>query len=207
MLSNDCGNYYVATKIIPMFLNNIIPVDKVEVRKEVLKTHFSCDLEKCKGACCTFESEYGAPLDEEEVKIISGILPSVLPYLPEKHREKIEKDGFYIYKSRELMTNSIENKACVFVFYDNGIARCGIEKAYFDGKTDFRKPLSCHLFPIRITKFGVDILRYERFSECGPALKKGEQENITIAGFCREALERKYGSKWYSELKDKMESK
>lgn len=190
-----------------MFLNNIIPVDKVEVRKDVLETHFSCDLEKCKGACCTFESEYGAPLAEEEIKIINDILPAVMPYLPEEHKKKIEKEGFYIFKSRELMTNSMDHKACVFVFYENNIARCAIEKAYFDGKTDFRKPISCHLFPIRITRFGNDVLRYEQFSECGPALKKGEEVHITVAEFCHEGLERKYGRKWYSELKDKMESK
>lgn len=188
-----------------MFLNNVVPVEDVEVRKEVLKTHFSCDLEKCKGACCTFESEYGAPLDEEEVKIIGEILPKVLPYLPDNHRKQIEKKGFYKYIHKELMTNSLDNKACVFVYYENSIAKCAIEKAFFDGKTDFRKPVSCHLFPIRITKFGNDILRYEKFSECEPALEKGKQENITIAEFCGEALERKYGRKWYSALKEKTE--
>jgi hypothetical protein len=188
-----------------MFLNNIVPVKDVEVRKEVLKTRFSCDLEKCKGACCTFESEYGAPLQEEEIKIIGDILSKVLPYLPEEHRKQIEKEGFYKYKNRELMTNSLDNKACVFVFYEDGIARCGIEKAYFDGEIQFRKPVSCHLFPIRISKFGNEILRYEKFSECESALKKGKEENITIAEFCGEALERKYGRKWYSALKEKIE--
>lgn len=198
-------NCYLATKIIPMFFNNIVPVEDVEVRKEVVKTRFSCDLEKCKGACCTFESEYGAPLHEEEVKIIGEILYKVMPYLPDEHKKIIENEGFYKYWNKELMTNSLDNKACVFVFYENGIAKCGIEKAYFDGKTDFRKPISCHLFPIRITKFGADVLRYEKFSECGPALEKGEKENITIAEFCGEALERKYGRKWYSALKEKIE--
>jgi len=188
-----------------MFLNNIVPVEDVEIRKEVLKTHFSCDLEKCKGACCTFESEFGAPLQEEEIKIIGDILPQVMPYLPQEHRERIENEGFFKFKSKELMTNSIDNKACVFVFYENSIARCGIEKAYFDGKTNFRKPVSCHLFPIRISKFGNDILRYEKFRDCEPALKKGEEENITIAEFCGEALERKYGKKWFSALKEKIE--
>ena len=187
------------------FNNNIVPVEDVEVRKDVLKTRFSCDLEKCKGACCTFESEYGAPLHEEEVKIIGAILPEVMPYLPEEHKKIIENEGFYRYKSSELMTHSLDNKACVFVFYENGIAKCGIEKAFFDGKTDFRKPISCHLFPIRITKFGSDVLRYEKFSECKPALERGEQENITVAEFCGEALERKYGRKWYSALKEKIE--
>jgi hypothetical protein len=188
-----------------MFFNNIVSVEDVEVRKDVVKTRFSCDLEKCKGACCTFESEYGAPLLEEEIKIIAGIVPKVMPYLPEGHREIIEKEGFYWYRNKDLMTNSLDHKACVFVYYENTIAKCGIERAYFDRKTDFRKPISCHLFPIRITKFGADVLRYEKFSECAPALVKGEEENITIAEFCGEALERKYGRKWYSALKEKIE--
>lgn len=188
-----------------MFFNNILPIGDVEVRKDVVKTRFSCDLEKCKGACCTFESEYGAPLHEDEIKIIGEILPKVVPYLPDEHREVIENEGFYRYRNKELMTNSLDNKACVFVYYENTIAKCGIEKAYFDGKTDFRKPISCHLFPIRITKFGADILRYEKFTQCAPALVKGDQENITIAEFCGEALERKYGKKWYSALKEKIE--
>jgi Protein of unknown function (DUF3109) len=186
-----------------MFLNNIVPVEDVEVRKEVLKTRFSCDLQKCKGACCTFESHYGAPLMEEEIDIIGQILPIVKKYLPEEHIRIIENDGFYKFIDKELMTNSLNNKACVFVYYENGIAKCGIEKAYIEGKTDFKKPISCHLFPIRISKFGKEILRYEKFSECSPALKKGEEENITVAEFCGEALERKYGKKWYSVLKDK----
>ena len=122
-----------------------------------------------------------------------------------EHRKVIEDEGFFLYKSKELMTNSLDNKACVFVFYDNGIAKCGIEKAFFDGKTDFRKPISCHLFPIRISKFGGDVLRYEKFSECAPALEKGEVEKITVAEFCGEALQRKYGRKWYSALKEKVE--
>ena len=105
-----------------MFLNNIVPVEDVEVRKEVVKTHFSCDLEKCKGACCTFESEYGAPLAEDEIKIIGEILHKVMPYLPDEHKKVIENEGFYKYRNKELMTHSLDKKACVFVYYENEIA-------------------------------------------------------------------------------------
>lgn len=184
-----------------MFASNIIPIEDVLVRKEIFETRFSCDLEKCKGACCTLESDFGAPLLPDEVVKIREILDTVFEYLPEEHKKIIEKSGFYDMHDDEFMTKSVNNKACVFVFFDNGIAKCGIEKAFFDGKVDFRKPISCHLFPIRISRFGGEVLRYEKFSECTPALNKGKEENITIAEFCEDSLTRLYGSKWYSEFK------
>jgi hypothetical protein len=95
----------------------------------------------------------------------------------------------------------VENKECVFVYYEDDIARCGIEKAYNNDKTDFKKPISCHLFPIRISDFGGDVLRFEKIDECKPALEKGVEENITIAEFCEEPLQRYFGKQWYSELK------
>ena len=186
-----------------MFRNNFVSVDEVLVNKEILETKFSCDLEKCKGACCTLESEFGAPLLENEINEIEAILPVVKEYIPEKNRRIIEEEGFYEIKDGDLLTKSINRKDCVFVFYENNIARCGIEKAFNDGKVDFIKPVSCHLFPIRISKFGGDVLRYERFSECTPALEKGINDNITIFEFCKSSLQRLYGSKWYSSIKDK----
>ena len=185
-----------------MFSSNIIPIEDVMVRPEVVETHFSCDLEKCKGACCTLESEYGAPLREEEIRKIEEILDIVLPYLPEEHQKEIEDNGFYDVKDGELMASSVDNRACVFVYFDGDIAKCGIEKAFFDGKVDFRKPISCHLFPIRISRFGGDVLRYEKFSECKPALKKGAEDDVKIVDFCEDSLVRLYGRKWYETLKE-----
>jgi hypothetical protein len=183
-----------------MYPNNFIPIEKVLVRPEIMETNFSCDLEKCKGACCTIESEFGAPLLEEEIPIIEEILETVFPYLPGEHATSIKKHGFYNRKDGEAMTRSINNRECVFVYFDNGIAKCSIEKAYLDGKVSFRKPVSCHLFPIRVTKFGGDVLRYEKFNECAPALEKGKSENIKIVEFCKDSLVRAYGNKWYSSL-------
>ena len=165
-----------------------------------METYFCCNLEACKGACCTLESEYGAPLKEEELTEIENVLDVVLPMLPERNRESIKKDGFFEQKSGELLTRSIDNKDCVFVYYDNDIAKCAIEKAFFEGKIDFRKPISCHLFPIRISQFGGDIVRYEKFFECVPALKLGEEKQITVAEFCKDSLERLYGKEWYKSL-------
>ena len=184
-------------------MTTIIPVEDVLVRKEIFDTHFSCDLAKCKGACCTLESEYGAPLEESEIPQIEEILHILEEYIPEKHYSDIQENGFYEVKDKELLIRSINKRACVFAFFENGVAKCGIEKAYFDKKSSFRKPISCHLFPIRISRFGGEILRYERFSECHPAIEKGTEENVTIAEFCKDSLVRKYGRGWYEKLKQK----
>ncbi len=162
--------------------------------------HFKCDLLKCKGACCTFESQYGAPLKWEEVDSIKGILSEVVEYLPELHKKEIEEKGFYEVNNNEPLLRSINNRACVFVSYENGIAKCSIEKAFLDGKTNFKKPISCHLFPIRISDFGGDVLRFEHMEECQPAIELGEKENTTVAEFCEESLSRLYGKKWYSQF-------
>lgn len=186
-----------------MFFGKIIAIDDVLVREEVLYTPFACDVRKCKGACCTLDSEFGAPVTEEEIEQIEKILPVVKEYITDEHRNEIEQNGFFEKKHDELLLRSIKNKACVFVYYEGDIAKCSIEKSYFDGKVKFRKPISCHLFPIRVSKFGGNILRYEKFGECNPALENGKQLNITIAEFCKESLIRQYGEKWYSQLKEK----
>ena len=186
-----------------MFFNTAQSVDNVIIRSEILNTRFVCDLNKCKGACCTLESEYGAPVLKEEIPEIEKSLNTVFEYLDDINKDEINENGFYEKKSDELFLRSIKNRQCVFVYYENEIAKCALEKAYFDKKIDFRKPISCHLFPIRVSKFGGDILRYEKFSECQPALEKGKLEDVTIAEFCKESLIRLYGKKWYSKLEEK----
>jgi len=180
----------------------ILPVGNIVVRKEIAETPFKCDLLKCKGACCTFESHYGAPVTWEEVRQINDILSEVIEYIPKDHRNVIEEKGFYEIKKEEPLINSYENKACVFVYYDNEIAKCALEKAYLDGKTDFKKPISCHLFPIRVSNFGGDVLRFEHLDECKPAIELGKKENTTVAEFCKEPLNRLYGEEWYSQFKE-----
>lgn len=177
-------------------------IDNILVNSEVISTNFTCDLGKCKGACCTMESEFGAPITEQEVEKIESILPEVLGYLPEKHSKEIKKKGFWVKKHDQLMTRSINNRECVFVYYDGDIAKCGIEKAYNDGKVDFIKPVSCHLFPIRISEFGGPVLRYEKYSECQPAVENGKKTKIKILEFCRHALERRFGADWFNRIKE-----
>jgi len=186
-----------------MFAGGIIIIDDVAVRDEIFSKKFVCDLEKCKGACCTLKSEFGAPLLEEEISLIEENYCEAEKYLPEKHKHEINTNGFYEYKYGELMVRSVNNEACVFVYYENNIAKCALEKAYLEGKSNFKKPISCHLFPIRISNFGGDVLRYEKFTECSPAEAKGIEENTKVYEFCEEPLKRKYGMKWYSSLKEK----
>jgi hypothetical protein len=180
--------------------NRIININDVLVRREILEIPFSCDLKRCKGACCTLESELGAPVNKEEIDEIKKILPVVKEYITQTQVNEIEENGFYEVKENELLLKSINHKECVFVFYENSVAKCAIEKAYFERKINFRKPISCHLFPIRISDFGGDVLRYEKFSECSSALENGKEENITIAEFCEESLTRLYGKEWYNNL-------
>ncbi len=178
-----------------------ILVDKQLVQERIYSVQFACDLEKCKGACCTLESEWGAPLLSEELQSITEILEKVKPYIPEKSWNIISELGFYEEKESEFFTRSVENKDCVFVYYEGDVAKCAIERAYFDGKVDFRKPISCHLFPIRISDFGGDILRFEYFDTCAPALELGKKENIKLSDYLKDSLIRKYGEQWYDEFK------
>jgi len=180
----------------------ILPVGNILVRKEIAEKPFKCDLLKCKGACCTFESHYGAPVTWDEVERIKDILPTVIDYIPKVHRDVIAEEGFYDIKMDKPLLKSYKHKACVFVYYENEIAKCAIEKAYIDGKTDFKKPISCHLFPIRVSDFGGDVLRYEHLDECQPAIELGKKENTTVAEFCEEPLNRLYGEEWYSQFKE-----
>lgn len=190
----------IIAKIIPMPTDKIFAINEVLVRDEIVEIPFSCDLKKCKGACCTLESELGAPVTKAEIEEIEKILPIVKKYITLTNIDEIEDRGFYEAKDGEMMITSVNNRDCVFSFWDNGIAKCSIERAYFDGKVKFRKPISCHLFPIRVSDFSGDVLRYEKFSECAPALEKGKEENITIVEFCKDSLIRLYGEEWYNKL-------
>ena len=179
----------------------LISIQDVLVNSEIAHTPFVCDLIKCKGACCTFESNYGAPLKKEEIGKIDNIISEVKSYMTENNKDEIDMNGFYEEKDGELFIRSIDNKECVFVHFQDGIARCSIEKAFNEEKTNFKKPISCHLFPIRNSNFGGDVLKYEKIDECEPAIEKGASENVTIAEFCEEPLQRNYGKQWYSEFK------
>jgi len=175
-------------------------ISGISVSNDLHNIKFTCDLKKCKGACCTMESEFGAPIHESEIEIIEQLLPIVWNYLPIKSQKEITKNGFWEKKEELPMIRSINNQDCVFVYYENKIAKCAIEKAFYDGKIDYIKPLSCHLFPIRISDFGGPVLRYEEYNECKDALKNGEKTNLSVAQFCALPLERAFGEIWKDKL-------
>lgn len=182
--------------------HDFIEIDNIAISAEILEKNFTCDLAKCKGACCTMESEFGAPITEDEIKLIEKYLPVIKEYLPKAHIKEIEKNGFWFRKYGDIMTRSINNRECVFVYFDGDIAKCGIEKAFNDGRIDFQKPVSCHLFPIRVSHFGGPVLRYEKYSDCEPAVAKGSKTKIKIIDFCGSALERAFGTEWFNKVKE-----
>ena len=180
--------------------SDFIEIEDIIVNKDIFETKFSCDLQACKGACCTMPSEYGAPIIQQEIEIIGGILDTICEYLPSKSAEQIKKSGFWEEKNDALMVKSVSNRDCVFAYFEGDIAKCAIEKAYFENKVDFRKPISCHLFPIRVNDFGGHVLKYEEYKECAPALKRGKETNLTVLEFCKDALIRAYGEQFYESL-------
>lgn len=182
----------------------MILINKTLVDEKITNTHFSCDLAKCKGACCTMSGAYGAPVLEEEIQLMNEALSVAKTYLSEKSIEYIKEEGFVRKAGNDYFTVCIENRDCVFVYYENDIALCSLEKAFLDGKTNFRKPISCHLFPIRVGNFGGKYLYYEKIKECEPALISGERKNIKIYENVKEALIRSFGKDWYDEYVKKI---
>lgn len=130
-------------------------------------------------------------------------MKTVEKYLSKEHNDLIRNEGFLLGEEDDYSIHSFDYRECVFAFYENGIAKCSFQKAYNNGESDFPKPISCHLFPIRIYGKKRKILRYEELYECIDALAKGEEENISVFEFARESLEREYGKEFYKELKKK----
>lgn len=172
------------------------------ISDDVINEEFVCDLNKCKGACCV-EGDLGAPLEEEELDIMDEMIPLVKPYLSKEAIEVLDGEGAYmIDEDGDYCTTTIDNKECTFAFYDeDNMLKCAIEQAHKDGKTDFKKPISCHLYPIRINKLpGFDALNYSRWHICSDACDLGAKLQVPVYQFLKEPLIRKYGNKWYKNL-------
>jgi len=183
----------------------IYEIDGVLVSEEILREPFACSILHCKGACCE-EGDLGAPLEESELALIQQDLDRIKPYLPTKAVDTIERLGFYERApDGEPVTQTLEGRACVFAKKDDqGHWQCGIEQAWKDGQTSFRKPISCHLYPIRISPLrgGGEALNYDRWDICQPACDTRNNGGTRMYEFLRVALERKYGSAWYRQLKE-----
>lgn len=180
----------------------MIQVDHVILSDDIKDHFFVCHTEKCRGACCV-EGDLGAPLEEAELPLLEAAYEQVKPYLMPEGIAAIEKQGKYVLdEDGEYSTTTIDGAECAFAVYDEeGTLQCGIEQAYNNGKTTFQKPISCHLYPIRVKKYeGFEALNYNRWHICKSACSLGEKLRVPLYRFLKEALVRKYGAAWYDKL-------
>jgi hypothetical protein len=180
----------------------MIQIGNTIVSFDIFESKFLCDLPMCNGACCV-EGDSGAPLTDEEAIDIEIYYPVFEKYLQQKYKAEIEYQGTSIVDfDGELVTPLYNNKECVFTFIDtDGITKCAIEKAYLNGEIPFRKPVSCHLFPIRITEHkDFDAVNYQQIKICAPGKTCGQKNQLPLYKFLKEPLIRKYGEQWYNEL-------
>jgi len=180
----------------------MLQIDDTIISLDLLDESFVCDLTTCKGNCC-IEGDDGAPLEESEVKIIEDLLPLIWDDLTEKSKEVIKKQGVsYIDDDGEPVTSIVNGDECVFTYTDaSGICKCAIEKAFREGKTDFYKPISCHLYPVRLQKYEDYIaVNYHRWSVCNCARQLGSKLGVPVYKFLKEPLTRRFGTAWYEQL-------
>lgn len=181
----------------------MIEINNVIVHFDILRECFACDVSKCKGVCC-IEGDSGAPLEESEIQKIYDVLPFVIEKLSDEAKKIIAEKGPTMIDIEGDTTTNIcgEKGACVFVMFNkNGFAECALENAWQNGLTNFRKPISCHLYPIRIKKYSnFEAVNYHVWDICKDAIINGKNKNIKIFEFTKHALIRKYGESWYNEL-------
>lgn len=186
----------------------MIIIQQTVISDDIADNFFVCNLDACKGACCV-EGDLGAPLEETELKILEAEYNNIKPFLTEAGRQAIAEQGLYIKDwEDDYSTTTIGDRECAYAIYDGkGILKCGIEEAYLAGATTFKKPISCHLYPIRITKYeDFEALNYDRWSICSPACAFGANLGVRVYQFLKEPLIRKYGEDWYNELDREVES-
>lgn len=179
----------------------MIEIDKTIVSLDVIHKKFTCNLEACKGACCV-EGDSGAPLTEEEAVILEEIHQHIYPYLSEEHIHELEIQGSSVIDvDGDRVTPLVNNLQCAYTYVENGVTKCAIEKAYFDGIVQFRKPVSCHLFPIRITEYSrFTAVNYQQLDICKPGRKYGNETGLPLWVFLKEPLIRQFGIDWYNTL-------
>ena len=180
----------------PMF-----QLGKTIVSEEILERDFVCNLSACKGNCC-IDGDAGAPLSPEETKIMEEIYPKVKPYLRPEGIAAIEAQGTWVKgEDGDFETTLIEGKDCAYVIFDGATALCGIEQAYNEGIVSWKKPVSCHLYPIRVKDFSeFTAVNYDKWDICNDACTLGKELQVPVYKFVKEALVRKFGEDWYLEL-------
>lgn len=179
----------------------MIIINKTIISDELSTVFFACDLPNCRGACC-IEGDAGAPLEEEEISLLEDHIEEIKPFMRREGIKEIENIGVFDYDAAgKYVTPLVEGKECAFVYFENRIARCAVERAYAEEKIPFQKPVSCHLYPIRINLMkGNDAVNYHKWNICNPALKEGSKQKMPLYRFLEEALIRKYGISWFERL-------
>lgn len=182
----------------------MIEIEDTIVSSDILSEPFLCNLAACRGICCV-EGDAGAPVEIDEVAELEQVLPAVWSDLSPEAQEVIRRQGVvYTDPDGDLVTSIVNNKNCVFTCYDaHGCCMCAIEKAYRAGKSHFYKPVSCHLYPIRISRYGTfNAVNYHRWDVCKAAEILGRKEHVPVYRFLKEPLIRKFGTEWYRMLEE-----
>jgi hypothetical protein len=180
----------------------MIQIKHTIISEDIFEEEFICDLCKCKGQCCV-DGESGAPITKEEYTEINEILPEIWDYLSPKAQELINEQGIaYTDYDGELVTSIIKGEECVFTFFDeDGVCKCAIDNAYREGRISIQKPISCHLYPIRLKEYvEFTAINYNRWSICEPAVDLGRKNGVPLYRFLKEPLIRKFGEDWYNEV-------
>ena len=180
----------------------LVQIDNKILSTDLFERKFVCDLNACKGACC-IEGDAGAPLTMEEVDILEEILEDLKPYMRPEGIAAVEETGvFYMDMTNEPATTLVNNAECAFVYFDEQqTAKCAIEKAWLEGKVSWKKPVSCHLYPIRVSQIGDSMaLNYDEWAICKPACACGEKLDVQVYRFLKEPIIRAFGEEFYNDL-------
>lgn len=180
----------------------MIEIDDKIISTDILRECFACDLGKCKGICCV-EGDAGAPLEIDEVDILEEEYENYAPYMTEQGRREVQRQGFMVVDSDgDYTTPLVDNAACAYAFEENGVTFCAIERAYREGKCSFLKPISCHLYPIRVVQFrnGSYGLNYHRWAVCKSAVECGKKIGLPIYKALKEPIIRRFGEEFYHSL-------
>ncbi len=187
----------------------MIIIEETIVSDAFLQAQFVCDLPRCKGDCCV-SGDAGAPLEENEISLLEDYLDDIKPFMLPEGINVVDADGVYDYDEMgNLVTPLINGSACAFAgFHSNGTSFCAIEKAFLAGKIDFKKPISCHLYPVRLVeKDGFIHINYHQWSICVPAIRKGNKDAVQLYKFLKEPLVRRFGEDWYLRLVKEIQKK
>lgn len=181
----------------------MLPIGNTIVSDDIVLVRFACDLSKCKGACCV-AGDAGAPLEEDEISLLEDHIGDILPFMTDRGKEVIIINGVFDYDATgKFVTPLVNDAECAYTNFSGDIAYCSIEKAFEERKITFRKPLSCHLYPLRIQSYsGFEAVNYHKWQICKPALKRGNCNDISLLYFLKDSLVRKFGKEWYEELKE-----